>query len=132
MLMLITYACYACYAFGLVFTICDLGQRSSNAFDEIADFIWQTQWYLHSKKIQQLLPTIMIAVQKPVEFKFFGSLSCNRKSLEKVVSPYRERKKNHLKYSNRFKLFSGIQNQLFVFHGASRICEIKPELLELK
>lgn len=82
--MLVTNFCYASSACGFVYIICDTGECTSNAFDEIGDLIWQTQWYFHSNKIQQLLPTIMIAVQKPVAIKFFGSLSCNRKSLEKV------------------------------------------------
>lgn len=94
--MLVKTVCYTSYAFSYVVIICEMGERMSNAFDEIGDLVWQTQWYLYSNEIQQLLPTIMIAVQKPAAIKFFGSLSCNRESLEKVIYIYQ---KNHSKIS---------------------------------
>lgn len=71
-------------AFGCVFIICEMGQRISYAFDEIGEMIWDMKWYLHSNKIQKLLPIIINAVQKPVAIKFFGSVTCSRESLKKV------------------------------------------------
>lgn len=76
---------YTLYAFGSVVIICEMGQRLCNAFAGIGDFCWQMDWYLYSSETQKFLPTLLIAVQKPVVVEFFGSLSCSRESQEKVI-----------------------------------------------
>lgn len=82
--MLGTIGWCASMAFGSVVIICEMGQRMSYAFDEIGDLIWHMEWYLYASEIQKILPTILVAARKPVAIEFFGSLSCNRDSLEKV------------------------------------------------
>lgn len=74
----------ACYAVGVDFFACDIGQRISNAFNEINDVIGKFDWYLFPNELQKLLPIIIHFAQLPVEMKFFGSIACNRDSLKKV------------------------------------------------
>ena len=75
---------YACYAFGMVFMICELGQRISNAFEEIDDVIAQFNWYLFSDELKRMLPIILMNTQAPVVFECFGSISCSREAFKKV------------------------------------------------
>lgn len=85
-LLLDTIVYYTFLAFGSVVIICEMGQRLSNAFDEIGELMWQLEWYLYSNEIQKMLPTILVAVRKPIAIEFFGSLSCSREFMKKVIS----------------------------------------------
>lgn len=75
---------YVCYAFGMTFLTCELGQRMSNAFEEIHDVIGHFHWYLFPDEIKRMLPMILMNLQEPVELKCFGSFSCCRDSFKKV------------------------------------------------
>lgn len=75
---------YAFYAFGIVIIICELGQRLTNAFEEIGDVIDEFEWNLFSLEIQKILPTILMVVQQPVELRYFGSTSGLRETFKKV------------------------------------------------
>lgn len=83
----------ACYAFGLIFVVCELSQRVTNAFEDLNDVIAEFNWYLFPSKLKKMLPTIMIVAQQPIEFECFGSISCSREAFKKVCS-----KSNSLKY----------------------------------
>lgn len=72
------------YAFGSLFLVCDLGQRLSNAYDEIDFVINQLDWYQFPDEIRQVWPIIINMVQQSVEIRCFGSVSCNRETLKKV------------------------------------------------
>lgn len=72
------------WAFALVFTACELGERVRNEFEGVCFLIGQLKWYLFPLNSRQLVPTIMINSQHPVEFKCFGSISCSRESFRKV------------------------------------------------
>lgn len=74
------------WALILTYFPCELGERLSNAMEEIKDSIGQFNWYLFPIEIRKVLPTILIGVQQPVEIRFFGSISCNRESFKKVSS----------------------------------------------
>lgn len=64
--------------------ICELGQRGSNAFEDINDIIDQFQWYRFSSEMKRLLPIAFIIVQKPVSVGCFGSVLCDREAFKKV------------------------------------------------
>lgn len=84
MLVLLVTIFYAIYAFGVVFTVCELFQRLTDGFDEINDVIDQLKWYQFPDEIQKMLPTLLIIVQKPVVIKCFGSISCCRETFKEV------------------------------------------------
>lgn len=73
-----------CYAFGLVYTICEIGEKFYDSFKKINDVINHFKWYLLPVNIQQMLPTIILIAQRPVVFKCFGSISCLREAFKKV------------------------------------------------
>lgn len=73
-----------CYAIFDVFIACELGERSTGAFDEISDIIYQFDWYLLPAEIQQMLPSIIHFAQQPVDLVCFGSITCSRESFKKV------------------------------------------------
>lgn len=79
---------YTSYAFGMVFMICELGQRMSNAFEEIEGVIVQFNWYLFPDKLKQMLPIILMNAQDQVAFECFGSIICSREAFRKVSSKY--------------------------------------------
>ena len=83
MVLLLT-SFYGLYAFGVALAICEFGQYESDAFQEIDDEIEAFDWYLYSHEIQQMLPIILMAVQQPVELKYFGSFSAVRENFKKV------------------------------------------------
>lgn len=75
---------YVLYAFGIILIICELGQRLTDAFAQIADEIEKFEWYLFSGEIQRILPTILIASQQPVELQCYGSIAGIRETLKQV------------------------------------------------
>lgn len=67
------------------FAFVELGQRITNAFDDIDETIGQFDWYLFPIGVQKMLPTILIHAQKPVTLDCFGKISCLRESFKKVI-----------------------------------------------
>lgn len=67
----------------VVFVACELGQRTSDAFNKIENEFKQFNWYLFPGKIKQILPLVMIMTQQPVVIKCFGSISCSRETFKK-------------------------------------------------
>lgn len=76
----------ACYSFGFIFIICDVCQRTSNAFDEIFEEIIQSDWYLFPEEIKQTLPIILADLQQPVVMRIFGNILGCRDTFKKVGS----------------------------------------------
>ena len=68
----------------LMFVICELGQRVSNAFDEIGDEFDKFNWYRFPNEINRLLPMLMAETQESVTLEVFGSLTCCRIVLKSV------------------------------------------------
>lgn len=62
----------------VVFVGCELGQRLSNAFEEIIDEFEKFHWYLFPIGINRSLPMLMSEAQAPVEMEVFGSITCCR------------------------------------------------------
>lgn len=77
---------YACYAFGVIFSICELGQRLTDAFDVLADTIGNFDWYLFPIEIQDILPTLLMAAQQPVVLECFGSISSIRETFKQLIN----------------------------------------------
>lgn len=65
---------------------CEIGQRVTNLFEEIADRFNLLSWYLFPLKVQQLLPTIMINMDETIVIGCFGMLDGSRDQLKKVKS----------------------------------------------
>ena len=84
LLILLAIIVYASYAFGVVLIICELGQRLTNAFEEICDTIENFDWYLFPLEIQQILPILLVGTQEPVVLECFGSISGTRDTFKKV------------------------------------------------
>lgn len=96
---------YASYAFGIMMFICELGQRLSDAFEEIGVVIESFQWNLFSLQMRKLLPIILIVEQQTIDLEFFGSISGTRETFKKVKSTKQLR--NRLQYYYKQSLFSG-------------------------
>lgn len=82
-LILISLA-YGFWALFMVFFSCEIGQRFTNAYDEVDDAINQLDWYLLPMKVQRVLPVIMMKSQKEWSIECFGSIACNRETFKKV------------------------------------------------
>lgn len=72
------------YAFGVMFTACELCQRVNVVFDECNDIIDQFKWYLTPTEMQRMLPFILQFAQLPVEIKCFGTTACGRNTFKFV------------------------------------------------
>lgn len=76
----------ALVAISSLFVACELGQRVSDAFQEISDIVDEFNWYRFPNELNRLLPVIMAVVQKPVEVDVFGKITCCRYILKTVSS----------------------------------------------
>lgn len=85
MFILITSIWFVFNAFSTACIACELGQRTSGAFEEIEDMIGQYHWYLFPDEVKRILPIILMGAQQSAEWECFGSFSCNRDTLKKVT-----------------------------------------------
>lgn len=72
------------YAIGIVFAFCELCQRVTDAFAEIADELKMLDWYRFPQEIQRMLPIILLGIEQPVFIECFGSISGLRETFKKV------------------------------------------------
>lgn len=73
------------YVFGTVYIICEIGERASEAFEEIDNGIGAIfDWYLFPPQIQKILPLLTMDAQQLVALQCFGSILCNRETFENV------------------------------------------------
>lgn len=68
----------------LVFFTNEIGQRCSDALGKTNDVANQLNFYLFPKKVQRILPLLLLDMQQPVVIKFFGSADCSREQFKKV------------------------------------------------
>lgn len=73
-----------CYSTGSLFLICELGDRTSNLFNEFDEIALELSWYRFPNEAKRLLPIISIVLQEPVTIWRFGSASCDRECFKKV------------------------------------------------
>lgn len=79
------YMTFFCDPFQLLILFsCEIGQRHSNAYEEVNDIIDQFGWHLFPMKIERILPIIMINTQKPSEIMCFRSIPCLRATFRSV------------------------------------------------
>lgn len=75
---------YGFWAIILVFFSCEIGQRFTDAYEEIDDKIESFDWYLLPMKIQRMLLILMVNTQQVVYIECFGSMACGRDTFKKV------------------------------------------------
>lgn len=70
----------------LVFIACEFLQRLSNSYDTIGDAINDIEWYLspYDTHMRLTFSISTIYAQKPLEGRFFGSMSGNREQFKQV------------------------------------------------
>lgn len=77
-------------SFGMNFSICEIGERVSGAFDEINDvFDEVNDWYMLPFELQKMLPVVVMSVQQPIYLECFGSISCTRDTFKRVRRRFR-------------------------------------------
>lgn len=111
---------YGFFGFALIYVVCELSQRISNAFCDISDAIdTGYDWYLYPLELQRMLPLIMLPIQKPVVIRCFGCVQCSRRAFKNVsMNP----KPTHFKTKKRKFTgisidFPGIQDGAVVLFG---------------
>lgn len=72
------------FSLTIVLIACELGQRMSDAFDEMNFTIGQFDCYLFPIEIQRMLPLIIANAQQPVTLECFGSIKCTREVFKNV------------------------------------------------
>lgn len=75
---------YGFFGFALIYVVCELSQRISNAFSDICDAIDTYDWYLYPLELQRMLPLIILPIQKPVVIRCFGCVQCSRRAFKNV------------------------------------------------
>lgn len=63
---------------------CEVGQRLTNAFNEITDRFEQLDWNLFPIEIQRLLPTIKMNTHVPIQIDCFGVFDGSREQFKRV------------------------------------------------
>lgn len=76
--------CAVFWSFAFVLFFCELGQRVTNAFEEVHDTIAEFQWYAFPLKIQQLLPVMLNVTKQQVHIESFGNCLCIRETFKRV------------------------------------------------
>lgn len=114
----------ACVVLCTLFVGCEFCQQMSNAFDETNAKIVQLHWYRFPIEIRRMIPTILMVTRRPVEFKYFGSVPCNRETFKKVWSWVRR-----FYCGSWFNfVFSDNSNQPFIFHGTSWVYRLNTNI----
>lgn len=72
------------FALALVFIVCELGQRMTNAFDKINSSINNLNWCLLPMNMKRMLPLIIANAQQPVTLECFGEIACTREVFKNV------------------------------------------------
>lgn len=75
---------YGFFGFALIYVVCELSQRISNAFSDICDAIDTYDWYLYPLELQRMLPLIILPIQQPVVIRCFGCVQCSRRAFKNV------------------------------------------------
>lgn len=71
-------------AFGLIFILCELGERLMEQFAKIDHEILKLDWYQFPTDIQKMLPTIMNGTQPPVMLRGISNILCTRETFKYV------------------------------------------------
>lgn len=79
---------YGIGALATVLIASEIGQRITDAFDEIEYNLNQVDWYLLPIEIKRILPMMIANAQQPVSLECFGSIICSREVFKKVSMYY--------------------------------------------
>lgn len=83
-MVLIILFCEMFWSFTFTFIFCEIGEQISHAFYEIDYVTEQFGWYVLPTKIWKNLTIILLYGEKPVGFRCFGTVSCNRELFKNV------------------------------------------------
>lgn len=72
------------WVLAVVFSVFEFGEQMGGTVDEINDMYEQFHWYLFPKEVQQILTTLIIFAQKPMEIRIIGSITCGRITFKNV------------------------------------------------
>lgn len=72
------------YSFGLICVYCEMCEEITSGFEEVADAIYQLDWYTYPLDIQRMLPLVLNYAQQPVQTIAFGNIPCTRETFKKV------------------------------------------------
>lgn len=76
------------YAFGLTFVFCEIGQRLSDTFDDLADDFYQCEYESLPNNLQRMIPTLLVIMQNTPALQSLGSSPCSRETFKKVIHFY--------------------------------------------
>lgn len=71
-------------AYGQIFLICFFGQYQLDNFERLNDSICMCEWYRFPIGTQRILDAMLVAAQRPVYIRGFGSSACMRESFKEV------------------------------------------------
>lgn len=75
----------SCYAFGVIFSICEFGQQLSNRFDEIHSSIWELDWFSFPIENKKTLIVVLAIAQRPARIVTFGNVEVTRETCKSVI-----------------------------------------------
>lgn len=73
-----------CLSFVIIYGVCEFGEKMTGAFEEINDAYDRFAWTVFPHDVQTLMPILIMAAQKPIELRVFGSISCGRITFRNV------------------------------------------------
>lgn len=79
---LILPATTAFWSFIQIFLICELGERLTGQFDEIATEIFRSNWYTFPMDVKKALPLFIKGAQIPVVLNGLGHILCTREAFK--------------------------------------------------
>lgn len=72
------------WSFGIIFAICEFGERLTMQFIAFDNTIWQSNWYAMPTKLQRMLLVLIANAQQNNFLKSYGSIECTRDSFKMV------------------------------------------------
>lgn len=73
------------YVFGIVFVICEIGNKITNEFDTIDDTFYKLDWNAYPEEIKRMMLVILQVTQQPVELFAYGNYPCSRDTFKRVI-----------------------------------------------
>lgn len=72
------------WSFGIIFCICEFGERLTLQFIAFDRQVWQTKWYSMPTELQRMLLVLIANAQQPAFLKSYGNIECTRDSFKMV------------------------------------------------
>lgn len=72
------------WVIAFLFFYCYSGDFVTTHFKSINDTMWRCEWYFYSKKIQRLLPFMIMMAQNPVYLRGFGNIRCTLETFKRA------------------------------------------------